>query len=174
MNLFNSWDAIVGIVVAGAVCYLFVVVAVRITGKRTTSKMNNFDWIVTVALGSLVGSTILSADVALLEGFSAIAILLLMQWIFTKASVYSDQVNHMLHSQPTLLVYRGELLDEAMRRERVTRQEVLAAVREQGIGDLDEVWAVAIESDGELSVLPRSGSQEPSLLHNVEGMPESS
>jgi len=141
------------VAVVGALAYVGLVALLRVTGKRTLTKLNAFDLVVTVALGSTLATVLLSKDVALLEGMVAFATLILLQMLVTSASVRSDRFQNLVKATPALLVYRGEVLEPALRAERVSREEVLAAARSSGATDLAQVGAVVLETDGSLSIL---------------------
>lgn len=144
------------IVVVGGLAYGGLVVFLRLTGKRTLTKLNAFDLVVTVALGSTLATVLLNRDVSLLEGLVAFALLIVLQYLVTWASVRSSRFQHLVKAQPALLVYRGRVLEPALRRERVSREEILAAARSSGATDLSEIGAVVLETDGSLSILSRA------------------
>lgn len=150
--------------------YAAVVLFIRLVGKRATSQMNNFDWIVTVAMGSIVGSAIVLKDVVLLDAVLAIGLLLAIQFGVTWLSVRSDRAEQVVKAFPTLLVYAGRFHEEAMRRERISRQEVWAAVRQSGLTRLEAVGAVVLESDAQLSVIPSSAMQGAAAPPALEGL----
>ena len=168
---FDNWFGLVRIFVVGTLAYVALVVMLRVSGKRTLSKMNAFDFVVTVALGSTLATVLLSKDVALAEGLLALALLIGLQFVVAWLSVRSAKVREFTKSEPRLLVLRGELLKSAMRDERITEAEVLAAVRSQGTASLDHVEAVVLETDGSISVIPRGSGEPPSALHHVRGFP---
>jgi uncharacterized membrane protein YcaP (DUF421 family) len=157
------------VLVVGTLAYAVLVLLLRATGKRTLSKMNAFDLVVTVALGSTLATVLLSKDVALAEGVLAFALLIFLQFAITWLSVRSERIQALVKAEPRLLLYCGHLLPEALRRERVTEEEVRAAARSQGIASLDEVAAVVLETDGSFSVLRRAESGGTSALANVAG-----
>ncbi len=128
--------------------YTALVTLLRVSGKRTLSKMNAFDFVVTVALGSTLATVLLSQDVALAEGITAFAVLIGMQWIIAWLSVRSQIVSRLVKFEPRLLVYNGSLLHDAMHAERVVEAKVLAAVRQHGSASLDALDAVMLETDG--------------------------
>ena len=165
------WSDLLRIVVVGTLAYGGLVVFLRVTGKRTLTKLNAFDLVVTVALGSTLATILLSRDVALVEGLTAFALLILLQWVVTFASVRSRRVQTLVKATPRLLVHRGAVLEEALVAERVSREEVLAVVRSSGATDLADVGAVVLETDGSFSVL--SAAPEPdagrSSLATVRG-----
>ncbi|KUJ86587.1 MAG: hypothetical protein XD36_2964 [Halomonas sp. 54_146] len=87
MYFFNGWGSLLRVIVVGVLAYAALVFFLRISGNRTLSKMNAFDLIVTVALGSTLATVLLSKDVALAEGAVAMALLISLQFIITWFSV---------------------------------------------------------------------------------------
>lgn len=168
---FQSWAGLGRILLAGALAYLALIVLLRISGKRTLSKMNAFDLVVTVALGSLLASVLLSKDVPLAEGVLAFAVLIGLQYVISWLSRRSPRFEALVKSDPALLLYRGRFLERAMRRERVAEVEVLAAIRSHGVADAAEVEAVVLETDGSFSVIPGSGDGPAGSLRNLDGYP---
>lgn len=168
---FDNWFALVRIVVVGVLAYLGLVILLRISGKRTLAKMNAFDLVVTVALGSTLATILLSKGVALVEGLLAFITLITLQFIIAWLSVRSKTVSNFVKSEPALLLYRGCILSEALQRERVTEGEVRAAVRQHGYGDLGAIEAVVLETDGSFSVVSQAADAPParSALVNVQG-----
>lgn len=166
---FDGWQGIARTVLVGTLAYLALVLLLRATGKRTLSKLNAFDLIVTVALGSTLATVLLSEDVALAEGVTALALLIGLQWLITWLSVRSQRVSHWVKAEPRLLFLEGRFLSEAMKRERVTEDELRAAVRSQGIGRMEQVVAVIMESDGGLNVIGRPDERPWTALENVRG-----
>lgn len=150
---FEDAAGVVRVVVVGSAAYVALVVLLRLTGKRTLSKMNAFDFVVTIALGSTLATTLLSKDVALAEGITAFALLIALQFAVTWMSVRSARFEAWVKSEPKLLFHDGEFLRAAMREERVTRDELLAAMRQAGHGDPAAVRSVIIETDSSMSVI---------------------
>ena len=168
--LFSSWSAAGRIVLVGVLAYLIVIASLRLSGKRTLAKMNAFDLVVTVALGSALASTLLSRSVSLADGVVALALLIALQFAVAWVSLRSRRVRQLVKSAPSLLVRDGTLLEATMRRERVDRDEVLAAIRGKGILAMSDVAAVVLETDGSFSVLPRNPeARGPSSLADVPG-----
>lgn len=161
---FNGWESLLRTLVVGVLAYVSLIAFLRISGKRTLSKMNAFDLIVTVALGSTLATVLLSKDVALAEGALAFALLIGLQFIVTWSSVRSRRVRRWVTGEPLIVLYRGEFLPSALRRARVAEDEVRAAVRSAGLVSLEEAEAVVLETDGSFSVVQRgSGDGRPSL-----------
>lgn len=149
---FDSWSDLGRILVVGPLAYAALVAVLRMSGARTLSKLNAFDLVVTVALGSTLATVLLSADVTLAEGVLGLALLVLLQFVVSRASHRWPAVERVVKSEPVLL-YRGGFLEAPMRRARVTEDEVRQVARGSGRASLDEVEAVVLETDGTLSVL---------------------
>lgn len=153
--LFQGWPGIGRTLLVGVLAYVGLIALLRLSGKRTLSKLNAFDLVVTVALGSTLATILLSSDVALAEGIAAFALLIGLQFLVTWTSTRSSTVARLVRAEPTLLLRRGELLPAAMRRERMTGPEVLSAVRDSGGQRLEDAEAVVLESDGTLTAVLR-------------------
>ncbi len=170
MNIFfQGWAGIGRTLIMGVLAYLALVVSLRISGKRTLSKMNAFDLVVTVALGSTLATILLSKDVALAEGITAFAVLIALQWVIAWLSVRFPSISDLVKSEPRLLVYRGEIIQQALRRERVVEVEVLAALRKEGLASLATVTAVVLETDGSFTVISDHDQPSTSTLRDVAG-----
>lgn len=143
-----------GLIATTAMTYITIIALIRMSGKRSTSQMNNFDWVVTVTLGSISASMILLEDVTWAEGTLAMATLLFLQFILTKAVRRFPKVARLVKPHPATLYEKGAWSEESMRRERVTRSEVLAAARTNGHDSLDRIQKIILETDASLSVIP--------------------
>lgn len=166
---FDGWMPLVRIAVLGTLAYVALILLLRMTGKRTLSKLNAFDLIVTVALGSTLATILLSRDVTLSEGVVALSLLIALQWVITWMSVRSERIASAVKAEPSLLFLRGRFLPDAMKRERLTEAEIRAAVRAQGMADMGEVTAVILETDGSLSVISGANADPWTALANVTG-----
>ena len=169
---FEGWAQIVRVLVLAPCAYGGLIVVLRATGKRTLSKMNAFDFVVTVAFGSIFATAILNRDVTLAESLTAIASLCLLQFVVTFASVRSARLQRLVKAEPTLMWHRGAYLEAAMRAQRVSREEVLAALRATGAAGFGNVAAVVLETDGSFSVVKAGPGQPREALSNVGGGPE--
>jgi uncharacterized membrane protein YcaP (DUF421 family) len=150
---YQNWSGIVRTLVVGTLAYALLVVSLRLSGKRTLAKLNAFDLIVTVALGSTLASILLSEGVALAEGVTALLLLILLQYVVAFLSVRSRRFAQLVRSEPTLLVRDGSLCRQAMRRERVTEEELETVLRTNGERHFEAVSAIILESDGSFSVI---------------------
>ncbi|MGI8458785.1 MAG: DUF421 domain-containing protein [Propionibacteriaceae bacterium] len=149
---FDGFTGLLRVVVVGTASYVALLVLLKISGKRTLAKLNAFDFVVTIALGSTLSTVLLSKDVALAEGVVAMGLLVALQFGVAWLVSRSSRVERLVKSEPALL-YRNEFLVDAMRRARVSESELRQAARSQGYADLDDVQGLVLESDGTISVL---------------------
>lgn len=168
---FDNWQGIGRVIVVGTLAYAALIAILRVSGKRTLTKMNAFDLVITVALGSTLATIVLSKDVALAEGVVAFALLAALQFAVTSLSVRSPRFMRRVKSEPTLVFFRGDMLHNALDSQRVTEVEVRAAVRGTGKSQLADVEAVILETDGSFSVLGGAGQIANSAVQDVEGYP---
>lgn len=151
--IYDDWSGIARILMIAPAAYLSLVIILRVSGKRTLSKLNAFDFIVTIAIGSTLASIITTRSLALAEGLAALAVLVGLQYLVTATSVRWPMVNAIVKAEPSLLLRNGEPLQSAMRRQRVTLDELTAAVRQAGGSSLEAAQAVYLETDGSLTAI---------------------
>ncbi len=164
---FDSWQDILRVALLGTLTYIALILLLRISGKRTLSKWNAFDFVVTIALGSTLATVLLSEQVSLFEGVAALALLVLLQFVVSWLSLNVPWVRQLVKAQPSCLYGQGGYISHALKRERVTEAEVRAAVRGAGLASMEDVEAVVLETDGSVSVLRRTGSGGSSALIDV-------
>lgn len=172
--LFGGWQPLARTAIVGILGYLALVALLRVSGKRTLSKYNAFDFVVTVAFGSTLATMLLSQQASLAQGIMAFLVLLGMQFVITWLSVRSEKVQELVKAEPALLLFRGQFLEDAMRRERVSREELLAAARSEGVASVEDVEAAVLETDGTITVVLSGPEGRPSALHGVRGYADGS
>lgn len=150
---FQGWSGPGRILLVGVLSYAALVLILRATGKRTLSKLNAFDLVVTIALGSTLSSIILDTQVALVEGVTALALLAFLQFAVAWTTARLPFLRRYITAEPALLLYEGRLKPDALKRERVVESEVLQAVRDKGGRSLEEAEAVFLQSDGSMAVV---------------------
>lgn len=154
MRFFQSWQSLAWTGLSALVAYAALILFLRVTGKRTLAKMSAFDLVVTVALGSTLASIVTSDRLPLANGLLALASLIVLQYAVAWGSLRAGWFRRVVKGEPTLLFYRGELLEDALHRTRIGRDEILHAIRNSGRGRMGDVGAVVLESDGSFSVIP--------------------
>ncbi len=154
--LFQGWDEVARVPVVALLAYIALILFLRVSGKRTLAKLNAFDLVVTVAIGSTLATILLSRDVAVVEGFAAFAALIGLQYAVAWTSVRWSGFARLVRAEATLLVRNGELCHAAMKRERVTEDEIMTVIRQSSASELADVTAVILETEGSFSVIGRS------------------
>lgn len=162
--LFDGWEPVARIVVVGTLAYTALVVLLRVSGKRTLSRMNSFDFVITVAIGATFGRVLTTRSVPLAEAVTAFALLITLQYVVTSLQIRSKRFSRLVTAEPTLLLYQGRVLHDALRAERLTEKELDGAVRKHGMGSLQEAEAVVLEADGRLSVIGPDSAGDGAIL----------
>ncbi|MGO2618222.1 MAG: DUF421 domain-containing protein [Lactococcus cremoris] len=167
--LFNNWSTIYRTILVGALAYLLLIVVLRIFGKRVLSKMNAFDFVVTVAFGSIVATILTNSKLTLVDGMTALTLLVLLQYMITKLTVNFKFVNKIVKSEPTILYYKNQYDNQAMKKERVSKEELYQAARSSGFASMNEILAIILETNGEFSVLSKSKNiEKEDTLENIK------
>lgn len=162
--IIGSLHGLVRILVVGPLAYLLLIAILRVSGKRTLAKMSAFDFVVTVALGSTLATVLLSKDVPLLEGVLGFAVLATLQFVIAWIAQRAKPIEAAIKSEPRVLLQGGKIDQSALLAERVTDEEIRAAVRKGGMGDLAAVALVVLETDGSFSVIPNDAAGDGSAF----------
>ncbi len=157
---FDSWDSVFNIIITGIICFSGLVILLRVAGKRTLTKMNAFDFVMTISIGSVLATAITSKDTSIVDGMTALAILIFMQYIIAWLAVRSDKFESLIKSRPAILFYDGEYRENEMKKERITKVEIMAAFRNNGYSDQNQIHLVLLETDGEMSVIPKGNEKD--------------
>lgn len=170
---YDDMQGLLRVLTIGVLGYIALVFWLRISGKRTLSKWNVFDFIVTIALGSILASVIISKSVPLFDGILAFVVLIGLQYIITWLSVRSSKFAALIKAEPTLLLSDAEYCTAALKSQRVTKSEIRAAIRAAIRGAdilaIEDVAAVVLETDGSFSVLKQNNSGLKTALSDVSG-----
>ena len=113
-------------------------------------------------IGSLGASTILLKNIPFIEGTSAIVVLYVLQFLVTKYASVSPQFSSFILSDPRIVFYQGQFLPDAMREERLTRQEIECAMRAEGVNSFDDIEAIVFESNAKLSIITKPSVSDTS------------
>lgn len=160
---FAGWASAGRVVFACVIAFVWMLVLIRFFGKRTISKMNPSDFVITVAVGSTMANFITSKDVTVADGLIALACLLFLQLGIEFLSKRIGPLRQAAEGQAVLLFHRGRFLEGVMNHENVNHNAIRKAIREKGIADLESVYGVVLEIDGTLSVIPGEPERETAL-----------
>lgn len=150
---FQGWNIILETFLLSALTYVAIIIVLRSSGKRTLANFNAFDFLITVTIGSISATTILSKDTKFFDGMTAIITLVLLQYIVAKISVNSKVFNKVIKSEPTLLYYNGEFIYSNMNKMRVSKDDMLQEVRISSGMTIDKVDSIILEANGKLSIM---------------------
>ena len=155
--MFTSYpmlDVILKGLLLTAMGMVWVVVLVRINGLRSFSKMTNFDFVMTVAVGSLLASASQTNNwEAFLQAMIAMATLFLVQSVTARMRRQSDTIEAVMQNTPVILMRNGQIIESALAETRVARSDLMAKLREANVLDIQQVKAVVLETTGDISVL---------------------
>ncbi|MBC8249303.1 MAG: DUF421 domain-containing protein [Anaerolineales bacterium] len=149
-----GWD----IVLRTVAIYLVILIGLRLAGKREIRQMTVFDLVVLLLIANAVQNAMLGPDMSLTGGILAAVVLLVLNAIVARLRLRWPRLRRMVEGSPTLLVLRGEVIADHLRREGLDQETLEAALREHGVADLSEVEMAVLEIDGSISVVPAGGT----------------
>ncbi|QNJ98826.1 DUF421 domain-containing protein [Constantimarinum furrinae] len=147
-----SGTSLIAVILTGIGIYIAVILLTRIFGKRSFSKMSSFDFAMTVAIGSIIATTLLSKSVSLLHGIIG----LLTVYVLQLLAAYLRKWNifrRIIDNEPLLLMDGTEILEDNLKKARVTKGDLRSKLREANVIELKEVKAVIFETTGDIVVL---------------------
>jgi uncharacterized membrane protein YcaP (DUF421 family) len=134
--------------------YLFLVVVLRLAGKREVAQLNNFDFVVLLLLSNTVQNAIIGNDNSLIGGLVGAAVLIVANRVVVSAAFHVPRLTRLVQGAQTVLVDHGKVDERNLRKELITHEELMAAVRRQGVSRLEDVELAALEPTGALTVEP--------------------
>jgi uncharacterized membrane protein YcaP (DUF421 family) len=170
--LFAGWEPILRILFVGTFAYFSLLLTLRASGPRTLARTNIFDFIVSVAIGSVFGRILTAKEVALVEACVAFALLALLQYVVSWLRLRSKAFAAAVDGSPSLLYFGGAYSRSAMRAARIGESDLEEAVRVKGLGSLEEVEAIILEAGGAISIIQKS-QHPPELLTRLKLEPRS-
>ena len=147
-----SYESVFLISACAVGVYIAIIVYTRISGKRSFSKMSSVDFAMTIAIGSIIASVILTPSVSLIEGLIALGAVYLLQ-MFTSILRLFDPVAKLIDNKPLLLMDGSTILKGNMKKARVTLGDLRSKLREANVIDDSQIKAVIFETTGDIAVL---------------------
>ena len=154
-----------GIAGKTAFIYLFLVLGLRLLGKRELGQMNIYDLVLIIVLANAVQNAMVGDDSTLVGGLVAALTLLIFNRTLTLAMAKSTKLEHLLVGEPLLIVNDGKMLTDKMRREGVTIEQLMTALREHGMERLEDAHICVLEVDGTISVVPKDSTVHQTRRH---------
>lgn len=152
----------------GSLSYLTLVLLLRSVNKRALTQLVAFDFIVTVAIGATFGRALTANKVALAEAITAFALLIFLHYGVAWLRMRLGQSSKVLPSPPSLLYFKGEFIQQAMRSEHITLYDLQSIVRRNGYDSFEPVEAIVIESNGKFSVISKANAIDGALTRQPE------
>jgi uncharacterized membrane protein YcaP (DUF421 family) len=149
--------------------YAVLLVLTRLTGLRSFSKMSSFDFAITVAIGSIIASTILAATPSLLTGAFGLGVLYAIQYAVSEVRRSYGAVETVVDNVPLVVMAGAEVLSEHLDRARMTEDDLRSKLRMAGITHPEQVLAVVVETTGDVAVIERGADVHPWLFEGVRG-----
>lgn len=167
--LVSDWTTIVKVFISTVLIFTILIVWIRISGLRSFAKMSSIDFASTIAIGSILASTILSDSPSLLVGASAIGFILLLQTVFSILTLKLSWFNTLTSNQPLLLMDGSTILHDNLKATNLSKEDLMAKLREANVIQISEVKAVILETTGDISVLhgTKEKAVDDCLLENI-------
>ena len=150
---------LLGVAIRTVVSYLFLLLALRLGGKRELGQLSVLDLVLVLVISNAAQNAMVGSNVTIWGGLVAVAALIITDRLLALARERSGRFDRVIEGEPALLVRDGERLPDALRREGIDDAELMRALREHGFADLSEVRMAVLEVDGTISVVPTAGSE---------------
>ena len=141
-------------VLRSVVVYLFMLVAFRFTGKRQAGQLTPFDLVVLLIISNVVQNAVIGPDNSLGGGLLGATVILGLNYVVVELTFRSKRLRRLIEATPALLIHNGHILHQNLRKERVTLDDLHAALRRNGIADPEHVRVAVLEENGGISVIP--------------------
>jgi uncharacterized membrane protein YcaP (DUF421 family) len=169
-NLFVPELSVAEKVLRPMLVYAFLVVAVRLAGRRELAQLNSFDLVVLMMLANTVQNATIGNDNSMIGGLIGVSALLLINYVVVRFLYRHPAVDRLLEGSPVELIRGGRVLSEPLKREAITEEELMEAVRKQGLASAAEVDRAVLETGGAISIVARQPSPAEERLRHLEGM----
>jgi uncharacterized membrane protein YcaP (DUF421 family) len=147
-------------ILRGAAIYVILLLILRLSGKRTLSEMNTFDFVLLLIIGETTQQALIGRDYSVTMALLVIVTIVCLDLLCAHLKQWSPRLEKVLDGVPTLIVANGQCLREPMKRMKVDEQDVLASARQhQGVESLDQIKFAVVEVDGTISVIPQRKSK---------------
>lgn len=153
--MFEPRTSLLEIVLRVLLIYLFLLVAMRLFGRKEMGRWTPMEFLGMLLLARTVGPALTGGDSSLTVAAVAALTLLGVTFLFDYLVHRSRRLEKLIEGEPELLIENGRVLEKAMKRELLTEQQLLAALRREKIESPEEVSRAYIESDGRITVIPK-------------------
>jgi uncharacterized membrane protein YcaP (DUF421 family) len=161
MSLPNIGSGLPEIALRTAIIYVVMVVLLRVAGKREVGQMSILDLVVLLIISNGVQNAMVGDNTTVYGGIVAAATLVSLDWGIRRLTDRSRRAERLLEGEPALLVHDGRLMTAAMRRQGISHEELMAALRSHGLERPADAHLVVLETSGHISVIPRDAIKPP-------------
>lgn len=151
---------LVSIAIRSVVVYLFVILAIRIFGKKELTQLSVVDLVFILLISNSLQAAMVGSDITLTGGLIAASSLFVVNWILKNLIYKSKRISETIQGSPIMLVYQGKVLYKHMEKAQISHDELEAAIREHGVKDIAAVDLAILEVDGNISVLSSNFSRK--------------
>ncbi len=139
----------------GIIVYIFLIVLLRLTGKRQVGQLAPFDLVLLLVLSNAVQNAMNGGDNSVTGGAISAITLVGMNWLVGLLTFKSKTLAAMVEGRPEVLIHNGKLYNECLDHEKITHHELMTALRAAGCSSIEDVRAAVLENDGSISVIPK-------------------
>jgi uncharacterized membrane protein YcaP (DUF421 family) len=143
-------------VLRGTIIYVFLIALLRLTGKRQIGQMAPFDLVLLLVLSNAVQNSMNGGDNSVVGGMISAVTLVGVNWFVGILTFRSKRAEALIEGRPELLIHNGRLFEKALEKSKLTRHELMSALREAGCAGVEDVRCAMLEDDGNISVIPRN------------------
>ena len=143
-------------ILRGLIVYVFLIVLLRITGKRQVGQLAPFDLVLLLVLSNAVQNSMNGGDNSLVGGLISATTLVLLNYGVGFLAFRNKRLERLVEGRPEVLIHNGKLFEDVMSRAQLTHHELNAALRQAGVACIEDVGSAVLENNGAISVLPRS------------------
>ncbi|AZT90157.1 DUF421 domain-containing protein [Caldicellulosiruptor changbaiensis] len=138
------------------ILYVLVVLVMRLMGKRQMGELQPFELVITIMISELAAVPMQNTGVPLLNGIVPILTLLFLQTLITFGTLKSDMMKKLVCGSPTILIAKGRVLEDALRKTRYSLNDLMEQLRIKGYFNIHDIEYAILETDGDISVIPKS------------------
>jgi uncharacterized membrane protein YcaP (DUF421 family) len=142
-------------VLRGIIVYAFLILILRLTGKRQIGQMSPFDLVLLLVLSNAVQNSMNGGDNTVAAGMILSVTLVATNWLTGQMTFFSKKAERFIEGKPQVLLHNGKIYERTLADAQLTRHELMAAIRANGYSDLEEIRAAILENDGSISIIPR-------------------
>jgi uncharacterized membrane protein YcaP (DUF421 family) len=144
------------LIARAAIVYVFLLILLRLTGKRQVGQLAPFDLVMLLVISNTVQNAMNAGDNSVAAGLILATVVVAINYAVAYATYRSKRLEALIEGEPQVLIHDGRVNELALRRQRLTRHELMASLREAGCAAIDEVEAAILENNGHISVVPRT------------------